>query len=56
MKAEEINSSHFIQQRQCNCQSRLKATVKKDSEKSSQKQTTRKKNSIFVSTNLEGAL
>lgn len=45
MKAEEINSSiqHFIQQRQCNCQSRLKATVKKDSEKSSQKQTTRKR-------------
>lgn len=29
MKAEEINSSHFIQQRQCNCQSRLKVTVKK---------------------------
>lgn len=29
MKAEEINSSHFIQQRQCNCQSRLKVTVKR---------------------------
>lgn len=43
MKAEEINSSHFIQQRQCNCQSRLKVTVKRDSEKSSQKQTTKKR-------------
>lgn len=40
MKAEEINSSHFIQQ---TMQSRLKATVKKDSEKSSQKQTTKKR-------------